>query len=49
MKKEQKNNPNPLDSKVLERWLLNESTSLKDNLEIYLEKINIKRAKDLKK
>ena len=46
MSKEKRNNPsNPIDPKVLERYLLNETTNLKDNLQIYLDKFNIKRAR----
>jgi hypothetical protein len=49
MSKEKRSNPSdPTDPKVLERYLLNETTNLKDNLEIYLDKFGIKRGKKQK-
>jgi hypothetical protein len=49
MSKGKRNNPSdPTDPKVLERYLLNETTNLKDNLEIFLDKFNIKRGKTKK-
>jgi hypothetical protein len=42
MSKEKRTNPSdPTDPKILERYLLNETTSLKDNLQIYIDKFKI--------